>query len=101
MAQYEVGEVSEAPRGSTSSAMPHKRNPVHLMQAVAQAPAVPQFASLLLGCMAQAPERALGEWQAGGAPWAHPWRPGEWERGGEGKRGRLGGGRIIKKKKKV
>ncbi|ABX33556.1 fumarate lyase [Delftia acidovorans SPH-1] len=74
MAQYEVGEVSEAPRGSTSSAMPHKRNPVHLMQAVAQAQAVPQFASLLLGCMAQAHERALGEWQAEVAHWPDLWR---------------------------
>ena len=74
MAQYEVGEVSEAPRGSTSSAMPHKRNPVHLMQAVAQAQAIPQLAALLLGCMAQAHERALGEWQAEVAHWPDLWR---------------------------
>lgn len=74
MSQYEVGEISEAPRGSTSSAMPHKRNPVHCMQAVAQAQAVPHLASLLLGCMAQAHERALGEWQAEAAHWPDLWR---------------------------
>ena len=74
MAQYEVGEIAEAPRGSTSSAMPHKRNPVHLMQAVAQAQAIPQLAALLLGCMAQAHERALGEWQAEVAHWPDLWR---------------------------
>ncbi len=74
MSQYEVGEISEAPRGSTSSAMPHKRNPVHCMQAVAQARAVPPLAALLLGCMAQAHERALGEWQAEAAHWPELWR---------------------------
>ena len=73
MSQYEVGEISEAPRGSTSSAMPHKRNPVHCMQAVAQAQAVPHLAALLLGCMAQAHERALGEWQAEAAHWPELW----------------------------
>ena len=29
MSQYEVAEISEAARGSTSSTLPHKRNPVH------------------------------------------------------------------------
>lgn len=74
LSQYEVGEISEAPRGSTSSAMPHKRNPVHCMQAVAQVQAVPPLAALLLGCMAQAHERALGEWQAEAAHWPELWR---------------------------
>lgn len=74
MAQCEVGEISEAPRGSTSSAMPHKRNPVHCMQAIAQTQAVPHIASLLLACMAQAHERALGEWQAEVAHWASLWQ---------------------------
>jgi 3-carboxy-cis,cis-muconate cycloisomerase len=74
MSQYEVGEVSEAPRGSTSSAMPHKRNPVHCMQAQAQAQAIPAQAALLLGCMAQAHERALGQWQAEVAHWPDLWR---------------------------
>jgi 3-carboxy-cis,cis-muconate cycloisomerase len=74
MSQYEVAEISEAARGSTSSAMPHKRNPVHCMQAVAQTQAVPPLAALLLGCMAQAHERALGEWQAEVAHWPELWR---------------------------
>ena len=74
LAQCEVGEISEAARGATSSAMPHKRNPVHCMQAVAQTQAVPHIASLLLSCMAQAHERALGEWQAEVAHWASLWQ---------------------------
>ena len=74
MSQYEVAEISEAARGSTSSTMPHKRNPVHCMQAVAQTQAVPPLAALLLGCMAQAHERALGEWQAEVAHWPELWR---------------------------
>src|SRR3546814_20029767 len=36
MSQFEVGELAEASRGKTSSAMPHKRNAVHCMQAIAQ-----------------------------------------------------------------
>lgn len=71
--QYEVGEVSEAPRGSTSSAMPHKRNPVHCLQALAHTQAVPQLAATLLSCMSQAHERALGEWQAEVMHWSQLW----------------------------
>ena len=74
MSQFEVGEISEASRGSTSSAMPHKRNPVHCMQAIAQTQPVPHIASLLLSCMPQAHERALGEWQAEVAHWASLWQ---------------------------
>lgn len=74
MSQYEVGELHEAPRGSTSSAMPHKRNPVHCMQAVAQTQPVPQLAATLLACMVQAHERGLGEWQAEVAHAASLWR---------------------------
>jgi 3-carboxy-cis,cis-muconate cycloisomerase len=72
-AQYEVGELCEAPRGITSSAMPHKRNPVHCLQALAQTKAVPQLAATLLACMDQAHERALGEWQAEVVHWAQLW----------------------------
>ncbi|WP_255592733.1 lyase family protein [Bordetella sp. BOR01] len=74
MSQFEVGELAEAPRGRTSSAMPHKRNPVHCMQAVAQTQPVPGLASTLLACMTQAHERALGEWQAELSAWAPLWR---------------------------
>lgn len=74
MSQSEVGELSEGARGRTSSAMPHKRNAVHCMQAVAQTQTVPGLAAALLGTMAQAHERALGEWQAEVAQWAPLWR---------------------------
>lgn len=71
--QYEVGELSEAPRGRTSSAMPHKRNPVHCLQALTHTQAVPQLAATLLSCMPQAHERALGEWQAEVVHWMQLW----------------------------
>lgn len=73
LSQYEVGELSEAERGRTSSAMPHKRNPVHCMQALAHTRPVPQLAATLLACMEQAHERALGEWQAEVVHWAQLW----------------------------
>lgn len=74
LSQFEVGEISESMHGSTSSAMPHKRNPVHCMQAIALTQAVPQMAATLLSCMPQAHERALGEWQAEVAQWPALWR---------------------------
>lgn len=73
LSQYEVGELSEAARGQTSSAMPHKRNPVHCLQALAHTRSVPQLAATLLACMEQAHERALGEWQAEVVHWAQLW----------------------------
>ncbi|MCD0502941.1 lyase family protein, partial [Bordetella petrii] len=74
MSQFEVGEIAEATHGKTSSAMPHKRNAVRCMQALAQAQPVPGLAATLLGSMAQAHERAMGEWQAELAAWAPLWR---------------------------
>lgn len=74
MSQFEVAELTEAPRGRTSSAMPHKRNPVHCMQAIAQTHPIPGLAATLLASMAQAHERALGEWQAELSAWAPFWR---------------------------
>lgn len=74
MAQHEVGEISEGSRGSTSSAMPHKRNPVRILQALAQTQPVPHLVGLLLASMPQAHERALGEWQVEVAHWAPMWR---------------------------
>ena len=71
LGQYEVGEVSEpseAGRGG-SSAMPHKRNPVASMVAVAAAHRAPQHVAALLGAMPQQHERALGAWQAELAEW--------------------------------
>lgn len=74
MSQFEVGELAEAPRGRTSSAMPHKRNSVHCMQAVALTQPVPGLAASLLDAMTQAHERAMGEWQAELSVWAPLWR---------------------------
>ncbi len=73
MAQGEVGELAEpsgAGRGG-SSAMPHKRNPVSAMLALAAAHRAPGQMATLLGCMGQAHERGLGDWQAELAEWPH------------------------------
>ena len=70
-AQGEVGEVAEphaAGRGS-SSAMPHKRNPVAAMVAIAAATRAPQLAATLLAAMPQELGRGLGNWQAELAAW--------------------------------
>lgn len=66
LAQAEVGEVAEpsgAGRGG-SSAMPHKRNPVASMVALAAALRAPQRVAALLAAMVQEHERGLGGWQA-------------------------------------
>ncbi|VWX62763.1 3-carboxy-cis,cis-muconate cycloisomerase [Burkholderiales bacterium 8X] len=71
MGQYEVGEVSEPsePGRGGSSAMPHKKNPVASMVALAAAQRAPQRVAALLAAMPQAHERALGAWQAELAEW--------------------------------
>jgi len=72
MAQFEVSEVSEpaaAGRGG-SSAMPHKRNPVACMVALAAAQRAPLSVAGLLAAMPQEHERALGHWQAELAEWS-------------------------------
>jgi 3-carboxy-cis,cis-muconate cycloisomerase len=71
MAQGEVAELAE-PSGNGrggSSAMPHKRNPVSTMIALASARRTPQHAAALLACMDQQHERGLGNWQAELAEW--------------------------------
>ena len=71
MAQGEIGELAE-PSGSGrggSSAMPHKRNPVAAMVALAAAQRAPHRAAALLGAMGQQHERGLGNWQAELAEW--------------------------------
>jgi 3-carboxy-cis,cis-muconate cycloisomerase len=70
--QGEIGELAEpagAGRGG-SSAMPHKRNPVAAMTALAAQQRAPQRVAGLLACMAQEQERGLGNWQAELAEWA-------------------------------
>jgi len=71
MGQYEVGEVAEPsePGRGGSSAMPHKRNPVASMVALAAAQRAPQRVAALLAAMPQEHERALGAWQAELGEW--------------------------------
>jgi 3-carboxy-cis,cis-muconate cycloisomerase len=71
MAQGEVGELAEPSGGGrgASSAMPHKRNPVSSMIALAAAARTPQRAATLLAAMGQQHERGLGNWQAELAEW--------------------------------
>ena len=67
LSQAEVGEMLEsAPRKGVggSSAMPHKRNPVACLQAIAAATRAPGLLATLLHAAGQEHERALGGWQA-------------------------------------
>jgi 3-carboxy-cis,cis-muconate cycloisomerase len=71
LAQAEVAEVAEPSGGGRggSSAMPHKRNPVASMIALAASMRAPHRVAALLGAMAQEHERGLGNWQAELAEW--------------------------------
>ena len=66
LAQTEVGEVAEAaaPGKGGSSSMPHKRNPVDAVAAIAAARVALALALSLMSGMAQEHERAAGAWQA-------------------------------------
>jgi 3-carboxy-cis,cis-muconate cycloisomerase len=70
LAQTEVGEVREGgpPGRGGSSTMPHKRNPVAAVCAVACAQQAPGLVATLLGVMLHEHERAAGPWHA-------EWRP--------------------------
>ena len=67
LSQTEVGEVREAAPGG-SSAMPHKRNPVAAISALAAARQAPGLVATLFASMEQEHERAAGAWHA-------EWRP--------------------------
>jgi 3-carboxy-cis,cis-muconate cycloisomerase len=67
LSQAEVGEMleSEPAKGvGGSSAMPHKRNPVACLQALAAAQRAPGLMATLLAGASGEHERALGGWQA-------------------------------------
>ncbi len=67
LSQAEVGEMLESPptKGvGGSSAMPHKRNPVACLQALAAAVRAPGLMATLLSGALGEHERALGGWQA-------------------------------------
>jgi 3-carboxy-cis,cis-muconate cycloisomerase len=69
MAQTEVAEVREGvPGRGGSSTLPHKRNPVAAISALACAMRAPGLVASLLGAMAHEHERAAGPWHA-------EWRP--------------------------
>ena len=67
LAQPEVGEMLEAPPREgvgRSSAMPHKRNPVACVHALAAATRMPGLIASLHASNVSEHERALGGWQA-------------------------------------
>ena len=66
LARTEVGEVSEpGPAGrGTSSAMPHKRNPVLATLLRSAALQVPALATALTQCLVSEDERSAGAWHA-------------------------------------
>jgi 3-carboxy-cis,cis-muconate cycloisomerase len=70
LSQTEVGEVAEASGGGRggSSSLPHKRNPVGSVLAIASARRVRGAASVLFASIAQEHERAAGAWQAEWVP---------------------------------
>jgi 3-carboxy-cis,cis-muconate cycloisomerase len=72
LAQTEVGEVSEAGGGDRggSSTLPHKRNPIAAISALACAERTPGLVADLLAAMTQEHERAAGGWHAEWLPLA-------------------------------
>lgn len=65
LAQTEVGEVTEVnvPGKGGSSAMPHKRNPVDAINALASARLAIGVVPVILSALPQEHERAAGAWQ--------------------------------------
>ena len=70
--QSEVGELGEDIKDGRggSSAMPHKRNPIGAMTAIAASIRAPHRLAALLCAMSQEHERGLGNWQAELAEWS-------------------------------
>ncbi|MEU2927917.1 3-carboxy-cis,cis-muconate cycloisomerase [Streptomyces sp. NPDC007251] len=63
LSRTEIGEVTEGSGGS-SSAMPHKANPVRSTLLSAASRRAPQLAATLYGCVAAGDERPAGAWHA-------------------------------------
>jgi 3-carboxy-cis,cis-muconate cycloisomerase len=68
LSQTEVGEVREGGDRGGSSTMPHKRNPVAAISALAGARQAPALVASLLAAMEHEHERAAGAWHAEWAP---------------------------------
>jgi 3-carboxy-cis,cis-muconate cycloisomerase len=68
LSQTEVGEVREGGDRGGSSTMPHKRNPVAAVSALAGARQAPALVATLLAAMEHEHERAAGAWHAEWAP---------------------------------
>jgi 3-carboxy-cis,cis-muconate cycloisomerase len=68
LSQTEVGEVREGGERGGSSTMPHKRNPVAAISALAGARQAPGLVATLLAAMEHEHERAAGAWHAEWAP---------------------------------
>jgi 3-carboxy-cis,cis-muconate cycloisomerase len=66
LSQTELGEVAEgaAPGKGGSSTLPHKRNPVDTVAAVAAARLAQSLVPVVLASMIQEHERAVGGWQS-------------------------------------
>lgn len=72
MAQAEVDELNEPPGEGYGAclSMPHKKNPVAALQAMAAVQRAPERVAGLMGCMAQEHERGLGQHQVELAEWS-------------------------------
>jgi 3-carboxy-cis,cis-muconate cycloisomerase len=68
LSQTEVGEVREGGDHGGSSTMPHKRNPIAAVSALAAARQAPGLVASLLAAMEHEHERAAGAWHAEWAP---------------------------------
>jgi 3-carboxy-cis,cis-muconate cycloisomerase len=63
LSRTEIGEVEEPGAGS-SSAMPHKANPVRAIMIASAARQAPALAAVLYGCLVAEDERPAGAWHA-------------------------------------
>ncbi len=64
LAQTEIGEVAEPEGAGGSSTMPHKRNPIRTITALAAIRRTPGLVATLLGVMPAEQERATSGWHA-------------------------------------